>query len=212
MFDMFNHVFDSGSKIQCDPVSQSLKVVIGRDLAVGDQAFITYGPHDNEFLLVEYGFIVADNPYDGVSLDHEFMTGLFPGEWKELRDQCFDVLRESNFLGDYQIGKQDISHRLSVALLLRSALISSAPGQRDAAITQWKRRAQGLELAPEEYTAVTLTMIKQLLRKALDRTENELECVSKIDEPRLNNVVSICQTKCGILRSCQAYVNTLLAS
>ena len=35
-----------------------------------EQVFISYGPHDNQHLLLEYGFTVDNNPYDAYHLDY----------------------------------------------------------------------------------------------------------------------------------------------
>jgi len=34
-----------------------------------DQVFISYGPHNNIHLLLEYGFILSDNPHDVYEID-----------------------------------------------------------------------------------------------------------------------------------------------
>ena len=38
----------------------------------GEQVYISYGPHDNHFLLLEYGFVAPDNPHDFVPCDSFF--------------------------------------------------------------------------------------------------------------------------------------------
>lgn len=35
-----------------------------------DQVFISYGAHSNTHLLMEYGFILPDNPHDVYELDY----------------------------------------------------------------------------------------------------------------------------------------------
>lgn len=213
-FDIFNHAFNSGSKIDCDAASQKLKVVVGRDNKKDSQVFITYGPHDNEFLLVEYGFVIpGENPYDAVSLDLEFERTLFPGESEETRQRCFETLNEEFLFGDYQIGKNDISHRLTLALQLRAGLLKQKKGLDKNFVEVWRRRARGLEPLPNdgEVDRETGSLLKLLLDKALQRWSTDKERVESLNEPRLSSVVFICQTKCSIIENCLAYMSNIVS-
>ncbi|KAI9028566.1 hypothetical protein DFJ74DRAFT_659322 [Hyaloraphidium curvatum] len=87
-FDLFNHDPTVSSQIACNPATRTLDVVLDRDVPEGEQCFIFYGPHDDESLLLEYGFTLPNNPYEGVSLDGEF-AGCGPErEQGPLRELC----------------------------------------------------------------------------------------------------------------------------
>eukprot|EP00842_Homolaphlyctis_polyrhiza_P004325 jgi/Hompol1/4894/HPOL_001037-RA len=59
----------------------------------GSQVFINYGPHDNNFLLAEYGFVVDQNPFNHVVLD-DVLDQLV----KQTRG-VEDILRNEGLLG-----------------------------------------------------------------------------------------------------------------
>ena len=64
-------------------------------IAKGTELFISYGSHSNDFLLVEYGFILPleQNPNDALSLDDAILP-LFSAEQKKL-------LSAADYLGNY---------------------------------------------------------------------------------------------------------------
>jgi histone-lysine N-methyltransferase SETD3 len=69
LIDMANHSFDPNAKI----VGQSgtagaLQMVAIKEIQQGDPILLSYGNLVNDFLLLDYGFIVPDNPYDTVQL------------------------------------------------------------------------------------------------------------------------------------------------
>jgi SET domain len=75
----------------------------------GQQVFINYGPHDNCFLMAEYGFISNDdNPYNHVVLDDIV---------KDLFEPYKDKLEMHGMYGDYTIAKGDIGYRIINAIL-----------------------------------------------------------------------------------------------
>ncbi|RUS13048.1 hypothetical protein BC938DRAFT_478177, partial [Jimgerdemannia flammicorona] len=106
------------------------------------QVFINYGPHDNYFILKEYGFVISRNPYNYVSLDDEFLELNVPGETDEAREQKIELLKAKGFFGDYTIHCQnDISFRLLCALRLR--LLASFDSRRPVTYAAWEKVVMG---------------------------------------------------------------------
>ena len=72
--DFFNHA-DSGCKVTYD--AESYTITTDREYKSGEEIYISYGEHTNDFLLAEYGFIpnVEDNKWDKIELD-EFSRNL----------------------------------------------------------------------------------------------------------------------------------------
>jgi hypothetical protein len=65
--DYFNHS-DSGCDPQLSPTGYT--VTADRAYAAGEEVFVTYGSHSNDFLLTEYGFILpGKNKHDAIPLD-----------------------------------------------------------------------------------------------------------------------------------------------
>ncbi|KAL5335404.1 hypothetical protein BJX70DRAFT_401611 [Aspergillus crustosus] len=61
----------------------------------GEEVYMSYGSHSNDFLLVEYGFYLDNNPSDSIYLDPITLSDLTRAEKKELAAQ--------GHLGNYQI-------------------------------------------------------------------------------------------------------------
>jgi histone-lysine N-methyltransferase SETD3 len=69
LIDMANHSFDDlNAKITGGSGSSALQMVATKDIQPGDPILLSYGNLPNDFFLLDYGFIVPDNPYDTVQL------------------------------------------------------------------------------------------------------------------------------------------------
>ncbi|KAK4124932.1 SET domain-containing protein [Parathielavia appendiculata] len=105
--DLFNHA-DAGCEVAFTPAS--FTITADRAYAEGDEVFICYGNHHNDFLLVEYGFVLAHNRWDEVCLDDAILP--------ELSDGQRDLLEEKGFLGKYVLDARTVCYRTQVALRL----------------------------------------------------------------------------------------------
>jgi hypothetical protein len=107
--DYFNH-----SDIGCDPQSDSkgYSVTADREYKAGEEVFVSYGTHTNDFLLVEYGFILESNRNDSIPLDHLLLPLLS-------KEQA-EALKEDGFHGSYTLSSEEptICHRTEAVLRL----------------------------------------------------------------------------------------------
>jgi len=106
--DLFNHTATGGCEVSFD--DKGFTVVAGRDHAKGEEVFISYGRHPNDFLLVEYGFFLDENEWDEVSLDEAILKSLGPTQ-KE-------VLNEKGYLGEYFVDRRTVCYRTEVVARL----------------------------------------------------------------------------------------------
>eukprot|EP00158_Paraphelidium_tribonemae_P001629 Partr_v1_DN24635_c1_g1_i1_m59525 putative SET domain containing len=67
VFDMFNHSHDVKTTYTWD--YRVFRLYASRAYRRGQQVYINYGPHDNLFLLREYGFVSMSGRYDFVAVD-----------------------------------------------------------------------------------------------------------------------------------------------
>jgi hypothetical protein len=107
--DYFNH-----SDVGCNPESDSkgYSVSADRDYKAGEEVFVTYGSHSNDFLLAEYGFILDGNQNDSIPLDHLILP--------LLNTEQADALKEDGFHGSYTLFAKEptICHRTQAVLRL----------------------------------------------------------------------------------------------
>ncbi|KAJ1537514.1 SET domain-containing protein 4, partial [Cladochytrium tenue] len=57
--DLLNHSSDAVTTAQLDTATRTFRLVTQRAQARGRECFISYGPHDDAFLLAEYGFAIG---------------------------------------------------------------------------------------------------------------------------------------------------------
>jgi hypothetical protein len=107
--DYFNH-----SNAGCNPQHNAKGYSMNADRAykAGEEVFFSYGSHTNDFLLVEYGFILDANKCDAIPLDHLLVPLLEP-------EQCA-ALKEDAFFGNYSLFPAEpiICHRTQAVLRL----------------------------------------------------------------------------------------------
>ncbi|KAJ8246684.1 hypothetical protein GJAV_G00254260 [Gymnothorax javanicus] len=83
------------------------------------QAFICYGPHDNQRLLLEYGFVAPGNPHSVVYVDPGDLDLCLSGEVQQFSQKLM-FLRQRDFLTNLTFGPDGVSWRLMTALRLLS--------------------------------------------------------------------------------------------
>lgn len=104
--DLINHSINEQCVLQID--HSGFHVLTSTSYAKDKEVYLSYGPHSNEFLLCEYGFMLPENPWNDVDITDEILT--------LLDDQQKDFLSSMGYLGDYTMNDDDVSFRIEVAL------------------------------------------------------------------------------------------------
>lgn len=86
----------------------SMEFLLTTPIAKGEEVVVSYGAHSNDYLLVEYGFILSSNSWDNTSIDH-FILPLLGASQR-------DLLEQHGYLGDYFLSAQGLCYRSQVAI------------------------------------------------------------------------------------------------
>ncbi len=68
LIDMCNHSFAPNCAIAPMRAGGAAHLVAARNISAGEPLLLSYGNLENDFLLMDYGFVVPGNPYDRVQL------------------------------------------------------------------------------------------------------------------------------------------------
>ncbi|KAG6367466.1 hypothetical protein INS49_001656 [Diaporthe citri] len=131
--DLFNHIDRDGCHVAFDH-AESFTFRTTRAYEKGDEVHISYGSHSNDFLLVEYGFVLARNHWDEVRLDDDVVL---PALTRRQREELEDV----GFLGNYVLDNDTLCHRTQVAL--RQMAVTGKYG--GLTMDEWRKFVSGLD-------------------------------------------------------------------
>ncbi|KAM0516764.1 hypothetical protein ACHAPE_005398 [Trichoderma viride] len=92
--DLFNHA-DAGCRVYYSP--EGYHIVADRDYKKGEELYISYSSHSNDYNLLEYGFIPDENPSDDVYIDDVIFPKLSESQKADLEKQ--------DLLGQYPLGE-----------------------------------------------------------------------------------------------------------
>lgn len=123
--------------------------------APGDEIYITYGPHCNEFLLCEYGFVLPTNSYDFIDISDA--VPLSPYKLAQL-----DAL---GYKGEYTVSKVDGPSFRTIVALVAATL---QPDWEDAEPPRLLKLLVEGVITEDRFLNVTTPLLANILIKKTD--------------------------------------------
>ncbi|KAI5956333.1 hypothetical protein KGF54_000808 [Candida jiufengensis] len=106
--DFINHSDNEQCVMKIDP--SGFHVSTTTNYKEDDQIFFNYGPHSNEFLLCEYGFIIPNNKWDDINISKQLI--------EKLSNLQIEFLKEQNYFDNYTFTSTGLSFRTEVCLAI----------------------------------------------------------------------------------------------
>ncbi|XP_026164749.1 SET domain-containing protein 4 isoform X2 [Mastacembelus armatus] len=116
--DLLNHQPDVKVKASFNDMTRCYEIRSVSGAQRYQQAFINYGSHDNQRLLLEYGFVALCNPHSVVYVDTDFLCDILRDDRSLVQKIIF--LKENNFFHNLTVSSEGPSWRLMTALRLMS--------------------------------------------------------------------------------------------
>ncbi|XP_014793662.1 PREDICTED: SET domain-containing protein 4 isoform X2 [Calidris pugnax] len=117
--DLLNHSPNVQVKAAFNEQTRSYEIWTNSQCKKYKEVFICYGPHDNQRLLLEYGFVAMNNPHSSVYVSSDTLLKYLPPLDKQ-RNAKISILKDRDFLGNLTFGWDGPSWRLLTALKLLS--------------------------------------------------------------------------------------------
>ncbi|TAQ84510.1 hypothetical protein B7494_g7176 [Chlorociboria aeruginascens] len=157
--DNFNHA-DVGCEVMFSPAGY--RICTDRRVARGEEIYISYGNHSNDFLLAEYGFLLEENRWDEIRLD-EMILPLF----SEAQTQ---VLNDAGFLGKFVLDRDTVCYRTQVALRLLCMPVG-----------RWQRSVANGSEDEDKYRLAVDKILLKALKLAVGSVDEKIKQVAVLD-------------------------------
>ncbi|KAJ2613018.1 hypothetical protein EV177_002715 [Coemansia sp. RSA 1804] len=205
--DFLNHSNEARVTTSFDLASRQFVIRTLTPYKRGCEVFISYGPHDNSFMLAEYGFVLAGNPFQGLELDHYVdawvatarsnLIASTPGRPAAMQpsdvDHLIHTIEQRGLWRDFVLspGDSDIPYRLHAALRLLIVAAVDPQHRRQPVslkreIARWERWLRGEHVDDGE--AISRSGMRYFsARSALradDASESNPSSASSADEPK----------------------------
>ncbi|XP_036980264.1 SET domain-containing protein 4 isoform X1 [Acanthopagrus latus] len=165
--DLLNHRPDVQVKASFNDVTRCYEIRSVSGTLRYQQAFINYGSHDNQRLMLEYGFVATCNPHSVVYVHTDLLTDVLRCD--RSLDQKIKFLRENDFLQNLTVSSEGPSWRLMTALRLLSL--------PQTLYHHWKAVLLGRAVC-EEREQWSVQTAKTLCQRLLQDTHSALDQIS----------------------------------
>lgn len=172
VIDFLNHTPD---QTIANPMTYSalsgMSITSAHQLPAGSQVYITYGSHPNHKLLLEYGFVLPDNPHDYIQIELPL----------DAAQKSF--LDSIGYLGEYTISKDEgPSFRTKVGIIVLS-------GERQDLI---KKLVNGI-ISEDRFETKVTKLLDKLLRDEIIKWTSAIEPITNTTNEQLNCVKTLLQ-------------------
>ncbi|KAG2189801.1 hypothetical protein INT46_010651 [Mucor plumbeus] len=182
MLDFLNHTTEAKIESGYNVRNQSFEIKTLTPYKKGEQVYINYGPHDNLAMLKEYGFVLSENCYNFVLLDHEVWKLYEEMESKRGLAIKKQILEGAGYSGDYSIKEDEISFRLMAALRLLALNGATEPGF-DRRVMDWHDVVMGqADMISPENERKALVMLQSICDNVAKQAEKEIATLAHITE------------------------------
>lgn len=159
--DLFNHG-QTGCKVSFS--TDGYTMAADRQYVEGEEVLMSYGTHSNDFLLVEYGFVLDDNLHDRVCLDKVVLERLNNEQQKQLKDR--------GLLGGYMLGRDA---QMGEGLLIALRVLCLSDGEVD-----WQSLVDGEEDAKRSKAGAD-EVLSQVLLEYSTEVERNLGSIQNLE-------------------------------
>ncbi|XP_074389790.1 SET domain-containing protein 4 isoform X2 [Zonotrichia albicollis] len=174
--DLLNHSPNVQVKAGFNEQTRSYEIWTNSQCKKYQEVLICYGPHDNQRLLLEYGFVAMDNPHSSVYVSADTLLKYFSPLDKQ-RKAKVSILKDHGFLENLTFGWEGPSWRLLTAL----KVLSPAAEQ----FACWRRiLLGGVSSARNEQQA--LAAAAKICQFLIEETQHVLVQISQLKKDKEN--------------------------
>ncbi|KAM6285162.1 SET domain-containing protein 4 isoform 2-T2 [Spheniscus humboldti] len=174
--DLLNHSPNVQVKAAFNEQTRSYEIWTNSQCKKYEEVFICYGPHDNQRLLLEYGFVTMNNPHSSVYVSSDTLLKYFPPLDKQ-RNAKIAILKDHDFLENLTFGWDGPSWRLLTALKLLSLGADE--------FTCWRRTLLG-DVISVRNEQQTLNITAKICHFLMEETQHVLLQISQLKSNKEN--------------------------
>ncbi|NWI19533.1 SETD4 protein, partial [Crypturellus soui] len=174
--DLLNHSPSVQVKAAFNEQTRSYEIRTNTQCKKYEEVFICYGPHDNQRLLLEYGFVTTDNPHSSVYVSSDTLLRYFP-PLDNQRNAKLSILKNHDFLENLTFGWDGPSWRLLTALKLLNL--------REDEFTCWKRTLLG-DVISARNEEQTLNVTEKICHFLIEEAQHVLLQISHLKRDKEN--------------------------
>ncbi|XP_059179881.1 SET domain-containing protein 4 [Centropristis striata] len=167
--DLLNHRPDVQVKASFNDMTRCYEIRSVTGTLRYQQAFINYGCHDSQRLMLEYGFVAPCNPNSVVYVDTDLLCDVLRAD--RSLDHKMKFLKENNFLDNLTVSSEGPSWRLMTALRLLSL--------PQTLYHHWKAVLLG-QVVCEEREQWSVQTARTLCQRLLEDTHTALDKISHL--------------------------------
>ncbi|NWX56283.1 SETD4 protein, partial [Promerops cafer] len=168
--DLLNHSPNVQVKAAFNERTRSYEIWTNSQCKKYQEVFICYGPHDNQRLLLEYGFVAMDNPHSSVYVSADTLLKYFSPLDKQ-RKAKISILKDHDFLD-----------RTTFGIQLGSAANNSVFFKHSGSSACWRRILLG-DVRNEQQALGTAAKICHFL---IEETQHVLLQISQLKKDKEN--------------------------